>query len=50
MARLSPRLVSYTWTPTEEQGPGVYPLTVKVCDDAVPALCDEEAITITVAK
>ncbi len=40
----------FTWTPTEEQGPGVYPLTVKVCDDAVPALCDEEAITITVAE
>ena len=38
----------FNWTPTEAQGPGVYPITVKVCDDGVPVLCDELEFTITV--
>ena len=38
----------FTWTPTEVQGPGSYTVTVQVCDDGSPSLCDEETITITV--
>lgn len=38
----------FTWTPTEAQGPGSYTFTVRVTDDGVPSLGDEEEITITV--
>ncbi len=38
----------FTWTPSELQGPDDYELTVKVCDNGSPQLCDEETITITV--
>ncbi len=41
---------AFSWTPTEAQGAGGYPLTVKVCDSGTPALCDEEAITVAVAE
>jgi VCBS repeat-containing protein len=40
----------FTWTPSELQGPGVYTFTVKVCDDATPALCDEQEVTLTVTE
>ncbi len=40
----------FTWTPTEAQGAGVYTFTVKVCDDALPALCDEQEVTLTVTE
>jgi predicted extracellular nuclease len=41
----------FTWTPSEEQGPGVYTFTVMVCDDTdlIP-LCDEQAVTLTVTE
>ena len=38
----------FTWTPTEAQGPGSYPVTVIVTDDGTPALNDSETITVTV--
>jgi len=38
----------FTWTPTEAQGPGVYPVTVRVTDGGTPALDDSETFTITV--
>ncbi len=38
----------FTWTPTEAQGPGSYPVTVIVTDNGTPALSDSELITITV--
>lgn len=38
----------FSWTPTEAQGAGDYPFTVKVCDDAPTPGCDEEEITVTV--
>jgi hypothetical protein len=38
----------FTWTPTEEEGPGSYNLTVRVTDNGTPHLYAEEAITITV--
>jgi len=41
----------FTWTPSEEQGPGVYTFTVKVCDDTDPTpLCDEQEVTLTVTE
>lgn len=40
----------FTWTPTEAQGPGSYTFTVRVTDDGVPSLGDEEEITITVLE
>ena len=40
----------FTWTPSELQGAGVYTFTVKVCDDATPALCDEQDVTLTVTE
>jgi len=40
----------FTWTPSELQGPGVYTFTVKICDDATPALCDEQSVTLTVTE
>jgi hypothetical protein len=41
---------AFTWTPTEEQGPGTYTFTVKVTDNGTPALSDEETITVTVKE
>ncbi len=38
----------FTWTPGEAQGPGVYPVTVRVTDNGVPVLNDSETIQITV--
>jgi uncharacterized protein (UPF0179 family) len=39
---------AFSWTPTEAQGPGDYPFTVRVTDTGVPVLHDEETITVTV--
>jgi len=39
----------FTWTPTEAQGPGVYPVTIRVTDNGQPAaLNDTETFSITV--
>jgi putative Ig domain-containing protein/PKD domain-containing protein len=38
----------FNWTPTEAQGPGNYTFTVKVSDNGVPAMSDEESITVHV--
>jgi len=38
----------FSWTPTEAQGPGLYPVTVRVTDNGSPILDDSETITITV--
>ena len=38
----------FTWTPTEAQGPDVYTITVRVCDDGAPVLCDESSFDVTV--
>ena len=38
----------FNWTPTEADGPGSYPVTIRVTDDGVPSLDDFETITITV--
>ncbi len=38
----------FTWTPTETQGPGSYPITVVVSDNGTPSSNDTETITVTV--
>ncbi len=38
------------WTPGELDGPGSYALTIRVTDDGLPPLSDEETITITVEE
>jgi len=47
---INPSSGVFTWTPNEVQGPGSYPITFRVCDDATPSLCDQETITVTVAE
>src|SRR5439155_1077260 len=39
---------AFNWTPSEAQGPGIYPLTIRAEDNATPPLSDNAAITITV--
>jgi hypothetical protein len=38
----------FTWTPTEAQGPGVYPITVRVADNGVPNLSATRTFNVTV--
>lgn len=38
----------FTWTPTAEQGPATYNITVRVTDNGTPALDDSETIQVTV--
>src|SRR6185295_5969578 len=40
----------FTWTPAEAQGPGVYPVTVRVADNGSPALSDFETINVSVSE
>ena len=37
-----------TWTPDESQGPGTYPVTVRVTDNGEPALSDHKPFSVTV--
>ncbi|HEX5031157.1 MAG TPA: putative Ig domain-containing protein [Candidatus Eisenbacteria bacterium] len=39
---------AFTWTPNEGQGPGTYPITIRVADNGVPSLDDSETIQVTV--
>ena len=45
---INPVTGALTWTPTEAQGPGVYPVTVRVTDDGAGTLWDEETFNVTV--
>jgi hypothetical protein len=47
-ASIDPGSGLFSWTPSEDQGPGMYPLTVIVTDDGIPPLSDAETFTITV--
>jgi len=38
----------FSWTPTEAQGPGSYPVMVSACDNGAPSACDSELVIITV--
>ena len=39
-----------TWTPSEVQGPGSYPLTIRVVDNGTPSLSATQTITVTVLE
>ncbi|MDB6024194.1 MAG: hypothetical protein JWM68_417, partial [Verrucomicrobiales bacterium] len=41
---------AFSWTPTEAQGPGSYPITVRVTDNGSPASNDFETITVSVTE
>ena len=45
---LNPITGLFDWTPTEAQGPGVYPVTIRVTDNGTPNLWDEETFNVTV--
>ncbi|HEY2955081.1 MAG TPA: putative Ig domain-containing protein, partial [Candidatus Eisenbacteria bacterium] len=47
-AAIDPNTGAFSWTPTEAQGPGSYPVTVRVTDNGSPPLDDSETITIQV--
>ena len=49
-ASIDPASGAFTWTPDESQGPGVYPVTVRVTDDGAPTLDDFETLDITVGE
>ena len=38
----------FSWTPTEAQGPGTYPITVRVSDNGTPSMSASYAFTVTV--
>ncbi len=39
-----------SWTPQEAQGPGGYPISVKVADDGTPSLSATQSLTLYVAE
>src|SRR5258707_11836723 len=39
---------AFSWTPTEAQGPGVYPVTVTATDNGSPVMSGSASFTITV--
>jgi hypothetical protein len=45
---IDPNSGAFTWTPTAGQAPGPHSVTIRVTDDGVPALFDEETIQIAV--
>ncbi len=49
-ASIHPTTGVFTWTPTEGQGPGVYPITIRVTDDGTPNADDFETINVTVGE
>jgi len=49
-ATIHPTSGQFSWTPSESQGPDVYPVTVVVRDDGSPRLRAEETFQITVAE
>lgn len=47
-ATFDPVTRRFTWTPTEEQGPGSYLVTFTATDDGVPSLSASKSVAITV--
>jgi hypothetical protein len=47
---IDPTSGMFTWTPTEAQGPGIYPVLIRVTDDGTPSLESEETFLVTVAE
>jgi hypothetical protein len=49
-ASFDPATGAFSWTPTEEQGPGSYPVTFTSTDDGTPPLAHNETVTIAVGE
>jgi len=49
-ATINPRSGLLTWTPTEAQGPGAYPFTVRVVDSGQPPLSAEHSFMVHVSE
>ena len=49
-ARIDPATGAFSWTTTEADGPGEYPVTVVVTDDGQPAQSDEQTIVVRVRE
>ncbi len=47
---INPTTGLLTWTPTEAQGPGNYPITIRVTDDGEPPASTTQPLTVTVAE
>ncbi|MBX3746494.1 MAG: lamin tail domain-containing protein [Verrucomicrobiae bacterium] len=47
-ASIHPQLGAFLWTPTEAQGPGTYPITVRVTDSGIPPLSATRTFQVTV--
>jgi len=49
-ASIDPVSGLFSWTPTGQQGPGVYPITIRVTDNGTPSLSATQSINITVRE
>jgi murein DD-endopeptidase MepM/ murein hydrolase activator NlpD len=47
-AIINPVTGAFHWTPTEEQGPGVYEVTVRATDNGAPPMSDTRTFSVTV--
>ena len=39
---------AFSWTPSEAQGPGTFPVTIRVTDGGTPTLGDSQTFAVTV--
>ena len=49
-ASLNPVTGVFSWTPTEEQGGAVYPISIRVSDNGGPAMTDTKSFNLTVVE
>jgi hypothetical protein len=49
-ASIDPATGVFVWTPSEAQGPGIYPITIIVTDNGTPPLSDSNSFTVTVGE
>lgn len=49
-AAIDPATGAFAWTPSEEQGPGAYPIDVILTDDGAPPLSATQQVTVTVRE
>jgi hypothetical protein len=47
-AHIDPNTGLFTWTPTGAEGPGSYPVTVRVTDASAPGRTEDHSFTVTV--
>ncbi len=47
-AGINPTTGEFTWTPNEAQGPGIYPITVRITDNGIPIQSNSKLFTIQV--